>query len=225
MPLEKETITDVIRFCNRDLVPDPDFRPADQFHNEWFIQYFSFIGNTAVENQLGDAFYQARFMYKLMSALRLPLAKQKGIVKFQIVQYASICEAVLDMAISKFFKEDAAERFSVSELVKVPNALAVDIKITQGNTNLLLCKTRKKKGDLKRTRIDFKTKYAVERGLLLQATKDSFDSLYNLRNNIHILKAADSQYIPKLREAKEAFILMQTFVGEIKAYYIANPNN
>ena len=60
MPLEKETITDVIRFCNRDLVPDPDFRPADQFHNEWFIQYFSFIGNTAVENQLGDAFYQAR---------------------------------------------------------------------------------------------------------------------------------------------------------------------
>ena len=67
--------------------------------------------------------------------------------------------------------------------------------------------------------------YAVERGLLLQATKDSFDSLYNLRNNIHILKAADSQYIPKLREAKEAFILMQAFVDEIKAYYKANSNN
>ena len=64
MTLEKETITDVIRFCNRDLVPDPDFRPADQFHND-----------TAVETQLGDSFYQARFMYKLMSALRLPLAK------------------------------------------------------------------------------------------------------------------------------------------------------
>ena len=46
------------------------------------------------------------------------LIKQKGIVKFQIVQYASICEAVLDMAISNFFKEDAEEKFSVSELVK-----------------------------------------------------------------------------------------------------------
>ncbi len=219
MALEKETIKDVIRFCNRDLVPDPDFRPADQFHNDWFIQYFSFIGNSAVETQLGDAFYQARFMYKLMSALRLPLAKQKGIVKFQIVRYASICEAVLDVAISNFFKEDAEEKFSVSEFVKVPNALAVDVRITQGDTNLLLCKTKKKKGDLKRTRIDFKTKYAVEKGLLLQATKESFDSLYNLRNNIHILKAANSQYRPKLKEAKEAFILMQTFVGEIKAYY------
>lgn len=111
MTLEKETITDVIRFCNRDLVPDPDFRPADQFHNDWFIQYFSFIGNTAVETKLGDAFYQARFMYKLMSALRLPLAKQKGIVKFQIVQYASICEAVLDMAISNFLKRMQRKNF------------------------------------------------------------------------------------------------------------------
>lgn len=225
MVLERNTITDVIRFCNRDLVPDSDFRLTNQFHNEWFVQYFSFIGNAAVETQLGEAFYQARFMYKLMSALRLPLAKQKGIVKFQIVQYASICEAVLDMAISKFFKEDAEEKFSVSELVEVPNALAVDIKIMQGNTNLLLCKTKKKKGDLKRTRIDFKTKYAVEKGLLLKATKDAFDSLYNLRNNIHIVKAANSQYTPTLREAKDAFSLMQTLVNEIKAYYKKNPNN
>lgn len=111
MTLEKKTITDVIRFCNRDLVPDSNFKRADIFHSEWFTLYFSFIGNTAVENQLGDAFYQARFMYKLMNALHLPLAKQKGIVKFQIVQYASICEAVLDMAISKFFKEDAEEKW------------------------------------------------------------------------------------------------------------------
>ena len=47
-----------------------------------------------------------------MNALNLPLAKQKGIVKFQIVQYASICEAVLDMAITKYFKEDAEKEFS-----------------------------------------------------------------------------------------------------------------
>ena len=99
------------------------------------MAYFSFLGNSAIEAQLGffsfslhrtreipaevifvsfdsalgyftnsvtDAFYQARFMYKLMNALNLPLAKQKGIVKFQIIQYASICEAILDMAITKY---------------------------------------------------------------------------------------------------------------------------
>ena len=219
MALSKDTITDVIKFCNRDLIPDQSFNPDKQYHSDWFAAYFSFLSDHTVETQLGVAFYQARFMYKLMNALNLPLAKQKGIVKFQIVQYASICEAVLDMAIVKYFKEDAEKVFSVTELVKYPNAVAVDTKITCGGTPLVLCKAKTKKGDLKRTRVDFKTEYAVSKGLITQRTKEAVDNLYDLRNNIHILKAANSQYTPKLREAKDAFILMQTFVGEIKQFY------
>lgn len=104
MALSKEKIAEVVRYCNRDLVPDIDFSPDEKYHNEWFISYFSFLQNQQVEEQLGDAFYQARFMYKLMNALNLSLAKQRGIVKIQIVQYASICEAVLDLAINRFLK-------------------------------------------------------------------------------------------------------------------------
>lgn len=224
MPLNRDTITEVIRFCNRDLVPDHQFGSTNQFHNEWFKDYFSFLGAPNVEVQLGDAFYQARFMYKLMNALNLPFNKHKGIVKFQIIQYASICEAVLDTAIRHFFGNDAETFFSVSEYVKFSNAVSVDTKITCGGTQLFLCKIKKKNGDLKRTRIDNRTEYAVSKGLISQATKDSFDSLYDLRNNIHIIKAANSQYVPKLRESKEAFILMQTFVGEIKNYYNTHTN-
>ena len=223
MALSKDTITSVIVFCNRDLVPDQTFDSENQYHNEWFVSYFDFLADPSVASQLGDAFYQARFMYKLMNALNLPLAKQKGIVKFQIVQYASICEAVLDMAIIKYFKEDAEETLSVLEFVKHHNAVSIDTKITCGGTPLVLCKTKKKKGDLKRTRVDFKTKYAVSKGLISQSTKDLVDNLYDLRNNIHILKAANSQYTPKLKEAKDAFLLMQTFVEEIKNYYTTHP--
>lgn len=219
MKLNKDTITDIIKYCNRDLVPNQSFNPKNQYHNEWFVSYFSFLNDTTVEQQLGDAFYQARFMYKLMNALKLPLAKQRGIVKFQIVQYASICEAILDIAILKFFKEDAEESFSVTELVKYQNALSSDTKITCAGTTLVLCKEKKKKGDLKRTRVDYKTKYAVSKGLITQNTKNAVDNLYDLRNNIHILKAANSQYTPKLREAKDAFVLMQDFVNEIKNFY------
>ena len=222
MRLSKDTITEVIRFCNRDLVPDPGFDATTQFHNEWFKDYFSFLGSPSVEEQLGDAFYQARFMYKLMNALNLPLNKHKGIVKFQIIQYASICEAVLDTAISRFFREDAENTFAVSEFVKYSNAVSVDTKITCGGTQLFLCKSKTKKGVLKRTRIDKRTEYAVTKGIISQKTKDAFDGLYDLRNNIHIIKAADSQYVPKLREAKEAFSLMQTFVDEIRDYYITH---
>ena len=219
MALSSKTITDTIKYCNRDLVPDQSFDPNTQFHSDWFKAYFSFLSNDTVETQLGDAFYQARFMYKLMSALRLPLNKQRGIVKFQIVQYASICEAVLDVAIAKYFKEDAEEAFAVKEFAACANALSTSTKIIHENTQLFLCKQKKRKGDLKRTRVDFKTKYAASKGLITQDTKDAVDSLYDQRNNIHILKAADSKYMPKLREAKDAFALMQKFVEEVKLFY------
>ena len=219
MALPKETIKGVIKYCNRDLVPDPSFTPDGQYHNEWFQEYFSFLGDPATEAQLGDAFYQARFIYKLMSGLHLPLAKQKGFVKFQIVQYASICEAVLDVAINKYFKEAAENEFSIEELVEYKNALSKDTKITSGSKQLVLCVKKRKKGDLKRTRMDFKTKFGVSNGLVTQETKEEFDKLYDLRNNIHILKATQRQYTPKLSEAKKAFILMRKFVSEIKDFY------
>lgn len=219
MRLPAETITNVIGFCNRDLVPDQAFNPANLYHSEWFSNYFSFLSDSLVQSQLGDAFYQARFMYKLMNALNLPLAKHKGIVKFQIIQYASICEAVLDLALIKYFKDDFEEQFAVYEFVKYPNAVAADVRITGNGTPLTICKTKKKKADLKRTRVDFKTKYAVEKGLISQELKDKVDNLYDMRNNIHILKAANSHYIPKLKEGKEAFLLMQQFVDSVKLYY------
>lgn len=221
--ISKSTITEVISYCNRDLIPDDPFSAPVTYQSEWFTQYFSFLNDPTLEAHLGDAFYQARFMYKLMSALRLPFAKHKGIVKFQIVQYASICEAILDTAITSYFKNDAEKAFSVSEYKKYPNAVSKTTKITHDGVELCLCKLEAKKGVFKLTRIDKKTEFAVSKGLFSQSIKDAVDSLYDLRNNIHILKAADSQYTPKLREAKEAFLLMQAFVSEIKTYYLAHP--
>ena len=57
------------------------------------------------------------------------------------------------------------------------------------------------------------------------STKISFDSLYDSRNNIHILKAAQNNYTPTLIEAKNAFALMRTFVSEVKTFYFSKNNN
>lgn len=221
--LKKETITQVINYCNKYLILDPNFDADNEYPIEWFKDYFSFVSDPKVREHLADAFYQARFMYKLMSALRLPLAKQKGIVKFQIVQYASICEAVLDIAINTYYKTEAETTLAVTELVKYPNALSTATKITYNSTPLFLCQEKTKKAILKRTRIDYKTKFAKDKGLISEDLKTRFDVLYDLRNNIHILKAADSQYYPKLSEAKSAFLLMQDFVTEIRSYYSTHP--
>ena len=223
MPLSKSTISEVIKYCNRDLVPDQDFNLTSQYPSDWFVQYFSFLHDHKLESQLGDAFYQARFIYKLMSALRLPLAKNKGVVKFQVIQYASICEAVLDAAIKHYFKEDAIKYFSTIEYRKITQALSALTRIEYDNNPLFLCKEKLVKCDPGRGRMDRKTSFAVSKGLITEGTSEAINNLYKLRNNVHILKAEESNYSHKHKEAKEAFELMQLFVGEIKDYYNAHP--
>ncbi len=154
--LKKNTITEVIRFCNHHLVPDEEYDHMEQYPSEWLEEYFSFIVEEPVKRQLGDAFYQARFIYKLMCGLRLPLAKQRGIVKFQIVQYASICEAALDATITRFYKEEAEKSFSVMELRKDNNAVSNGTTFAHNGKTLYLCFEKRLRGDLKRTRIDKK---------------------------------------------------------------------
>lgn len=141
--LSSEIISKIIGYCNRDIVPDEQFDAQEQYPSEWFENYFAFLQNKSLSQHLGDAFYQARFIYKLMNALRLTLPKQRGIIKFQIIQYASICEAVLDFTIDKYFKDEARERFAQSEYVKCTNALSEPTKVIYENEELFLCKHKK----------------------------------------------------------------------------------
>ena len=219
MALPYSTIAEVIRHCNRDLVPDSQFNPNTTYHSDWFQDYFQFLNMPKEAEHLGDAFYQARFIYKIMNALQLPLSKQRGFVKFQIIQYASICEAIMDITINRFFKVEAEKYFSVAEYRPYQNALSEKTKIKYDDTPLYICKEYTKKGVLKRTRVDFKTKFAVEKGIISASIKNQLDNLYDQRNNVHILKAVSQKYQPTLDEARTAFLLMEDFVLEVKQFY------
>lgn len=61
--MDKKIITQVISFCNRDLVPDETYDIKLQYPSDWFENYFSFVNNPSLARHLGEAFYQARFMY------------------------------------------------------------------------------------------------------------------------------------------------------------------
>ena len=103
-------------------------------------------------------------------------------------------------------------------MTKCHNALSSSTKITYDTKTVYLCKKRVK-ANIKRERIDHKTDFAVQHNIISANTKKEFDSLYQSRNNIHILKATQNNYTPRLKEAKEAFTLMQTFVTEVKTFY------
>ena len=66
-----------------------------------------------------------------------------------------------------------------------------------------------------------KSEYALSKGILTQNIKERYCALYDLRNNAHILKAANVRYFPQIKESKEAYALCFEFIDEIKAFCLS----
>ena len=223
MKLSTAEKSKVVSCCNHNLISDYNFDPSQEYPIVWFQQQFSFVQDEKVREHLADEFYQTRFAYTLMQTLSLPMAKNKGIVKFQIIQYASICEALLNYTLETYFKDEFENRYAATTYVDFPSALSTNTKITFESKPLYLCKAKTEKAKITWTANPIKAEFALEKGVLSQDTKDKYCALYDLRNNAHILKAATSDYYPKLKEARAGYELVFQFIAEIRAYFGANP--
>ncbi|MGM9628589.1 MAG: hypothetical protein ACI3V4_10940 [Faecousia sp.] len=212
----------VISCCNEKLISDYNFDSAQEYPAEWFRRQFSFIDNEKLREHLGDEFYQTRFTFTLMETLSLPMSKNKGIIKFQIIQYASICEAILNYTLEMFFKDEFENRYAATQFSNIEAALSSKTKITYEGKPVFICKPKMEKAKITWTSNPTKAEFAVEKGILTEETKGKYCALYDLRNNTHILKAATADYYPKPKEAKAAYELLFQFLGEVRAFYAAN---
>ena len=222
MRLNSEERAKVVACCNEQLITDYSYDYHNEYPIEWFRKQFSFIPDQGVQLQLGEAFYEARFMYGFMSVLNLPVAKSKGLIKYQIIQYASICEALLNFTIQTYFEEEFGEQYAGQSLVKLPNAISKLTSISYDGDPVFLCKYKTEKAIVTWSSTTEKTEFAVEKEIISADTKEKYCKLYDLRNNAHILKAASTNYIPKKREAIEGYQLTFQFINEIRNYFNAN---
>ena len=225
MKLTKEERAKVVGCCNEQLITDYAYDYRKDYPVEWFKRQFSFIPNKAVQAQLGEAFYEARFMYAFMKVLNLRLDKTKGIIKYQIIQYASICEALLNYTIDAYYKDEFGERYAAQVLAKVSQATSNLTAITYDGEPLYLCKYKSEKAIVTWTSTPVKTEFAVEKSIISEATKDKFCTLYELRNNAHILKAASTNYSPQKKEAQEGYELTYEFISEVRNFFNVHPLN
>lgn len=213
----------VVSCCNGNLISNSAFDANKEYPVQWFARQFDFIENEKIREHLADEFYQARFAYTLMQTLSLPMAKNKGIVKFQIIQYASICEALLNYTLESYFKDEFEERYAAISYSERTSALSSKAKITYDGKPLYLCVRKTEKAKITWTSNPVKAEFAFEKGILSDAVKTEYCNLYDLRNNAHILKAAMADYYPKLKEAKEAYEFVFRFIDEIKKFFRENP--
>ncbi len=62
---------------------------------EWFTDYFDFIRDPSLRERLSEEFYTTRYVYKLLEGLAVQRELQAAQVRLQVLQYASIYEAIL----------------------------------------------------------------------------------------------------------------------------------
>lgn len=212
----------VVLCCNGNLISDNTYNPFDEFPVEWFVRQFSFVEDKKLRDRLGEEFYQTRFTYTLMQTLGLPMAKNRGIVKFQIIQYASICEALLNYALDIYFRAEFEDKYAATTYVDFPSALSSKTKITFDGKAVFVCKPKIDKAKITWTSNHIKAAFALEKGIISRDTKEKYCELYDLRNNAHILKAVAANYYPKLKEASTAYELVYRFIAEVRAFFDAN---
>lgn len=223
IPLKTRQI--VVSYCNANIVPETNYSTGkNNSHTheiDWFKDCFDFVGDSSLQLHLAEAYYQARFLYKIMQGLHLTSFKRTAFTKFQIQQYASIFEALIDYALEKYHKDDLKELLKEVEFRQI-NVLGANTTLTfeEGGKvePVYTCKRASRNVSLKKTRIDKRTELACQFGIISKTVKEQFDSLYDLRNNIHILKAASANYRPTIEEGTQAFLLMEPMRTSIKLY-------
>jgi hypothetical protein len=220
--LPMSIIKEVLNYCERYVIPAEN--PPQDKKQKWFFAYFDFVENASLRRNLGYAFYQARFVQKLMTALKLDGWRLIALVKFQIIQYASIYEAVIDYFIETKYVEhpEIVKILEYDELREVP-ALSKSTKIiyTDANGNvdgdeLVTCKKIKKRLKLKEVRFSHKVDAAVKIGFIQEVQADSIKELYEKRNMVHLNNAAVKNYIPDIGEGKQAFEMLSQFTSHIR---------
>jgi len=115
MPLDESLRKDIHSYCVRDL-------PGDL---QWHINQFQFLEDPELMKRLGRAFYSARYLAKLMEALFANGDEIHLFVKFQIMQYASIYEAVVSNLLwGKYVDHDEVKKLQTHKAYKPVDALS-----------------------------------------------------------------------------------------------------
>lgn len=206
MPLEQELRDKILAYCMRDLPGDLD----------WHIDQFAFVRNPELKKSLGRAYYAARYVAKLMVALQPEEGFSHPFVKFQIIQYASIYEAVVAYLLWTVFADHPeVKKLQTHKAYKPVHALGGLTKMIFEQEELFTCLYKDSK--TQRTAIPFRDKVdcAVRLGLIDEAYSGDIKKTYDLRNLAHLEAEARRQIEVELEEARTGYWRMKPFLERI----------
>ena len=209
MPLDENTRNLIHDYCVRDLAGDMS----------WHVDQFSFIDDTELQVRLGRAYYSARYTYKLMEATFVQGDEQHPFVKFQIMQYASIYEAVITNLLWGNYKEhEEVIRLQTHKAYKPVNALSSLTEVKYGEEEIFTCVYRNAKTP--KNSIPFKDKVdcAVRIGFVQEAYSGDIKRTFELRNLAHIETEASKQLDVEIEQSKTAYWRLGPFIEHVSSF-------
>ncbi len=206
MPLNETLRNAIHTYCKQDL-------PGGL---QWHIDQFSFISDEELRSRLGRAFYSARYVAKLMEALQAAGDEIHPFVKFQILQYASIYEAVISYLLwNRYALHKEVKTLLTHKAYKPVSALGNQTKMKYAEEELFTCVYRDNK--TQRKDIPFKNKVdcGVRIGFIDEAYAEDIKHIYELRNLAHIETEAEKQIEVELAQAKKGYWRIKPFLEKI----------
>jgi len=145
--------------------------------------------------------------------------EQHPFVKFQIMQYAAIYEAVITNLLWGIFKEHPeVVRLQTHKAYKQVNALGSLTSMKYGEEELFTCVYRNAKTP--KNSIPFKDKVdcAVRIGFMSASYSEDIKRTYELRNLAHIETEASKQLDVEIEQSKHAYWRLAPFLEGVTAY-------
>jgi hypothetical protein len=99
VPLPPATRNQIIEYAERDLSQE-----------SWFVDYFDFVTDTGLRKRLGAEFWSARLIYKLLESIGAAGSLLRAQIKLQVLQYASMYEALLHYLLFHVYHNTAEVR-------------------------------------------------------------------------------------------------------------------
>lgn len=209
MPMLEQTRNHVLTYCDRDLPSLEDIH-----------RMFDFIADEALHRQICREYYAARYLYKLGEALNVSEDKLHAHVKFQIIQYAGIYEAIIVYLLWQKFAEHVAvtdiEFHTVFRRAgQMPKGISI---ITDDESEVSLCIESRQRTPRSSIKFGDKIDAAVRIGFIDATIGQELKELYKIRNGIHLETAVKNQIDYEIERSKLAFRRMLPFTRGIKGF-------
>lgn len=166
---------------------------------------FSHVQNTDLRKALSETLYGTRWLYKLGLALLATDEEQYAHVRAQIIDYASICEALLADVISQGF---------LAGNLKGSQYQHFDLKLKK----TMHWNSSDPLNSVNKTSFEWRIKVAFESGIIDAALNSSLNGMRSKRNTVHLTNKIMSGVTYWAGFAKRSHTTMYQLITQSKAW-------